>query len=439
MTEITIRSGALVEVDSDAVRRVATGLRRLVADAGETVAQMDAAVDLITQGQPSTFAAVLDATVLRAVLERVGQEGEDIVEKVTSAAALYEAVELRVEAATAAAAGDTARMGIIDARLARLWAQEPSAVAAADVALEHRPPAHLDLYGQALVGGQGLGPMNPWLAFPSLYGVVDALRLGVIPPGARLVSHGAVPVRVSPVARAAATPPPSSLADAASRIPSAGAAQVRVERYAMADGTRQFGVFVAGTRSGGAIEPFDIRSNLELYTGRRSASYEAVGAALHDAGARDGDVVHAFGHSQGAMVIERLALEGGYDTRTLVSFGSPVQADVGADTLGISVRHTDDPVSALQSGGHVTGVGAPGSFVVERLADPAAGIHDLRMPAHALASYTETAALIDASTDPRAAAVRDVFAALGRAEAADATEYVAERVSLGAPAGAGAG
>lgn len=438
MTEITIRSGSLVEVDSDEVRRVATGLRILAAEVGETVAQMDAAVHLIAQGQPSTFAAVLDATVLRAVLERVGQEGAEIAEKVTSAAALYEAVELRVERVAAAAAGDTARVGIIDARLARLWAQEPSAVAAADFALEHRPPAHLDLYGQAFVGGQGLGPMNPWLMFPSLYGVVDAVRLGAVPAAARLVSEGAVPVRVSPVAQAAATPP-SSLADAASRIPSAGAAQVRVERYAMADGTRQFGVFVAGTRSGGASEPFDNRSNLELYTGRRSASYEAVGAALHDAGARDGDVVHAFGHSQGAMVIERLALEGAYDTRTLVSFGSPVQADVGADTLGVSVRHTDDPVSALQSGGHVTGVGAPGSFVVERLADPAAGFHDLRMPAHALASYTQTAALIDASTDPRAAAVRDVFTALGRAEAVDATEYVAERVSLGAPAGAGAG
>lgn len=438
MTEVTIRSGALVEVDSESVHRMATRLRALAGDLDETIAQMDAAVRLIAQGQPSTFAAVLDATVLHAVLQRARQEGEEIATSAASAAALYEAMELRIERVAAAAAGDTARVGVVDARLARLWAQEPSAVAAADLALENRPPAHVDLSGQAFFGMQGLGPMNPWLAVPTVYGVVDAVGLGVIPSGSRLSGAAAVPVRVAPTGQVAAAPP-SSLADAASRIPSTGAAQMRVERYAMPDGTRQFAVYVAGTRPGGAGEPFDNRSNLELYTGRRSASYASVTAALDDAGVRDGDVVHAFGHSQGAMVLERIALEGGYDTRTLVSFGSPVQADVGTDTLGVSVRHTDDPVSALQSGGHAAGVGAPGSFVVERLADRATGLHDLRMPAHALASYTETAALIDASTDPRAAAVRDVFTSLGRAELVEATEYVAERVSPGAPAGAGAG
>jgi pimeloyl-ACP methyl ester carboxylesterase len=260
-------------------------------------------------------------------------------------------------------------------------------------------------------------------------GLVDALRLGVIPAGARLAPGTGTAVRVRPTAAAPPTPP-ASLADAAGRIPSGGSAQVRVERYDMAGGTRQFAVYVAGTRTGGGDEePFDAASNLALFSGETSASYEAVTAALRQAGAVDGDAVHAFGHSQGAMVLERLALEGTYDTRTLVSFGSPVQADVGQGTLAVSFRHTDDPVVSLQSGGHAVGVGAPGSFVVERLADPAAGVHDLQMPAHNLSAYVETAALVDSSGDPRAEAVRDVFERLGAAESAVATEYVAERVS----------
>ncbi len=70
------------------------------------------------------------------------------------------------------------------------------------------------------------------------------------------------------------------------------------------------------------------------------------------------------------MVASRLAVEGGYDVKTLVTLGSPVEADVGDGTLSVAVRHTDDPVAALQGGGYDTAVGAPGSFVAERLADP---------------------------------------------------------------------
>ena len=121
---------------------------------------------------------------------------------------------------------------------------------------------------------------------------------------------------------------PTSLADAAARIPAGGEARIRVERYTMSDGSRQFAVYVAGTQTVApqTREPFDMDSNVELYTGERSASYEATLAALEQAGAEPGDVVHAFGHSQGAMVVAHLALEGGFDDATLVSFGSPVEA-----------------------------------------------------------------------------------------------------------------
>ncbi|MFG6475776.1 hypothetical protein ACFXP7_05255 [Microbacterium sp. P06] len=431
MSAITIRSGSVVEVDTESLRRMAQALSAVVRDAGALVARVATAADLAAEAQPTAFAAVLEATVLRSALERGEREGEEIVQGVRAAAALYEAVELYLQRDAAAAAGDEARVDRMDARLARLAALNPGAVVEGRRALDDAPAGHGDLYGQAFLGAQSLGAWGPWLAFPAVFGIVDALRYGTVPAGARLTPGSDVDVRVRTVSTGPAAPP-ATLAAAAQRIPSGGDAQVRVERYAMPDGTRQFGVYVAGTQTGGgASEPFDNRSNISLYGGERSASYAAVTAALHNAGAREGDVVHGFGHSQGAMVLERLALEGTYDTRTVVSFGSPVQADVGADTFSVSLRHTDDPVAALQSGGHPAGVGAPGSFVVERLDNPSAGLHDLKIPAHSMASYTETAAMVDASADPRAATLREIFDALGTAESAEVTEYAAERLVPG--------
>ena len=228
---------------------------------------------------------------------------------------------------------------------------------------------------------------------------------------------------------------PASLADAAARVPGGAEARVRVERYTMPDGSRQFAVYVAGTQTvaGDPREPFDMASNVELYSGEPSASYAATIAALAEAGARQGDVVHAFGHSQGAMIATRLALEGEYDARTLVTFGSPVEGQVGDGTLSVAVRHRDDPVAALSGGGHIAPVGAPGSFVASRTADPLPGLHDLRMPAHGIDSYTETARMLDDSDDARMEAVRQMFDGLGAAASVDVIEYSAERAVLPQP------
>jgi pimeloyl-ACP methyl ester carboxylesterase len=140
-----------------------------------------------------------------------------------------------------------------------------------------------------------------------------------------------------------------------------------------------------------------------------------------------GDAVHVFGFSQGAMIGAHLALQGDYDTRTLVSIGSPVDADVGSGTLSVSLRHTDDPVAGLAGGGHGEAVGAAGSFVAERVSDPASDLEDARLPAHRLAAYAETAALVDGSNDPRVDGLRALFDTLGEAEAVEVTEYAATR------------
>lgn len=256
--------------------------------------------------------------------------------------------------------------------------------------------------------------------------------LGIVPRDARLTG-GTPVVTLVPVAPAPASAAPAGLAAAAERIPHDSDARVRIEKYTMPDGTKQFAVYVAGMRSAelGGDDPWDGLSNIELYAGRRSASYEATVEALAAAGAQPGDVVHAFGHSQGAMVASRLALENGYDTRTLVTFGSPIDADVGPGTLSVSVRHTDDPVVALAGGGHMGSVGGEGSMVVEREAHPRVGPEDVLAPGHDLAGYTGTAALVDASSDPRVEAVRDVFTDLRHASEIEVLEFAAKREASG--------
>jgi hypothetical protein len=426
VSDLVIRSGGVVEVDTASLREVGQTMTTLAREVGELGERAAAAVDVASQASPTSFNAVLEAGLLRSALERASNEAEDIASRVTRAAALYEAVELHLERDAAVAAGDQARIDAVAVRLGRLTAADPNAVVAGRRALDEARADRDDLYTQAYVASLMAGPLSSWLGLPVLFGVADLLARGPVASDARLTGNPP-PVSVRATA-ASATTPPASLAEAASRIP-AGDARIRVEKYAMADGTRQYAVYVAGTNAGEDTEPFDMASNLQLYSGQRSASYGAVEAALREAGARPGDTVHAFGHSQGAMVLERLALEGDYDTRTLVSFGSPVHADVGADTLSVSVRHTDDPVAALQSGGHPGVVGATGSFVVERVADPLPGLHDLQLPAHQMSEYRETAGLIDVSDDPRVDSLREVFAGLQRADAAEGADYLATRLS----------
>ncbi|MFT4230980.1 MAG: hypothetical protein QM602_11895, partial [Microbacterium sp.] len=258
-------------------------------------------------------------------------------------------------------------------------------------------------------------------------GAVGAGRLG---PDARLTG-AAPPVRVSPVAAASASSPaaPLTLAGGAARIPGGGAARVRVEKYTMRDGSRQFAVYVAGMQSMafGGDDPWDNESNVQLYRGETSASYAATVEALHAAGAGRGDVVHAFGFSQGGMITAHLALEGEFDVATLVSFGSPVEADAGAGTVSASIRHTDDPVAALAAGGQGGSVGAAGSFVAETSFDPATGVHDATIPAHRLDAYVETAARVADTGDPRVQALERSLAGLSEAVSVEATEYAATR------------
>jgi hypothetical protein len=454
--DLDIRGGGAVAVDTATLRAAARGFAVAAGELEDAAAIVDAAARRLTDvgelGWEVSFTVA--ATRRRLAIAIEGAAG--IADDLRAAASMYEIVELRAERAAAEALGDEGAVARADRRMAALVRDHPFAETVAALGAARHVwtwPNGLTAQAPGLVGW--LMPGTLLMAAPlawSLQQAIGGLGAGTIPSTARLSgpAHDVVVTRLTTGAaggaatsgaggasvggvplRGVATAP-SSLADAASRVPGDGEARVRVERYAMPDGTRQFAVYIAGTRTveAGTAEPFDMTSNIELYTGERSASFDATLAALADAGARPGDTVHTFGHSQGAMVAARVALEGGYDVPTVVSFGSPVEADLGDGTLSVALRHEDDPVSALAGGGHAHAVGGPGSFVASRTADPLPGPHDLRMPAHGIDAYTQTASLLDASDDPRMGAVRDVFDGLRGAASVEVIEYSAARVLI---------
>lgn len=439
--EIDISGGGAVAVDTASLRAVAERFLGVARELDEVGVLIGSAGSLLFSGPSGVW--TISHTVERVRLRVLGAQraADRIAADLREAAAVYETIELRAERDIASSSGDVVGLVRMQRQLAALARVHPDAAAAASRAVaEHGMRWPDELSAQAPGALWWIAPGFFGVAGASAWGMQQSIRAagaGSVGRAERLrgpspiVSVTALPAAEPGGASAAAgSVAPPTLSAAAHRIPGGGESRVRVEKYTMPGGGRQFAVYVAGTqtmlsRSG---DPFDMTSNVQLYTGERSASYEAVLAALVQSGAEPGDVVHAFGHSQGAMIVSRLALEGGYDTQTLVTFGSPVEADVGAGTLSVALRHRDDPVAALAGGGHASGVGGPGSFVAQRTADPAAGLHDWRLPAHGIEAYAGTAQMLDESSDPRMGAVRAVFAELAGAGDVEVSEYSATRL-----------
>lgn len=438
--ELEIRGGGAVAVDTETLRAAAARFAGTRAELSSILDRLGALSNMLLEVREYAWAVSSSTWTLTRRLGEVRAEADDIAAALREGAAVYELVELDIAHRTAVLAGDTTAATRLAARLDAVRADHPDAwPQALGSQIDRAVMWPSDLVRQstqlgvdaggalsdpgAVVGGVVLGLTT--LGAATTVGVSGA---GLISRDARL-SGTPGPVTVTPVAPVHAAGAPRGLADVTERMPGADDSRVRVERYTMGDGSQRFAVYIAGMQSHalGGDEPWDNTSNVELYTGQVSDSYAATEQALAAAGARPGDAVHVFGHSQGAMIGSRLAIEGEYDAKTLVTFGSPVEADVGPETLSVVVRHSDDPVAALAGGGHMGSVGAPGSIVVERVYDPAAGAQDVPVPAHRLVNYAETAALIDASADPRVGALRETFAELDAAVSVEATEYAATR------------
>jgi len=217
-------------------------------------------------------------------------------------------------------------------------------------------------------------------------------------------------------AEALRAPAPSGYRELAARIPGSapGSPQVRVERYARADGTSWI-VYVGGTidtafRTG--EEPFDDTSNLYASAGLDAGSVRVAERALQEAGAQPGDKLLAVGYSQGGIVASELVRNDGYDPVGLVTFGAPtagVSLPRGVDE--VAVEHTDDVIPAL--GGMPLGADEGGlerTLVRRRVLDDLPPRPDEGLPAHALARYRDTARELDACADERLNRIRATLA-----------------------------
>ncbi|MDR6868844.1 hypothetical protein J2Y69_003470 [Microbacterium resistens] len=423
--EIDISRGGALAVDTEELYEVVRRLRILGRDL-DLVARELRSVAVSGAGSVPGLGDLGGLGPSAGRVDAVEEALETVVRGVELMAEAYELVELRARA-EALQATDPGEAAALRRDAETRAERRPDADAAAASLLaqwrESRFDGFTEQTGWAGVifpaGGHWGQREQSWLASLWLM-AIGAVGVGVVPGGEALTPRPHT-VRIAPTPVPPPSGPPTGLADVVSRFPTTEGAQVRVEAYAMPDGTRRFAAYIAGTQSIlDPSEPWDMASNAQMYASRAEAdSYQAVLDALRIAGARPGDALDLAGHSQGGMIAQLIARSGEYDVRSVIALGPPIEAELPESVLSVVVRHTDDLVSSLAAGGSPQGTGAPDSIVVERIGDPEQGLHDILLRTHLLDAYAGTAELVDASGDPRVGALRERLA-----ERAGATEIV---------------
>lgn len=398
--DLDIRSGGVVAVDTETLRAAAARLIAEGAQCDDLRASLDQARRIV-QAEGVWFVPPAGAAA------QAGERSRRLAGDLQTMADLASDLRQRAQGIVAADPFVAAKLTALVAR----W-QSQTRIGLTE---QYTPP---------LLPGMG-APVNVAALALFATSLIGIAGRGTVSQGTRL-GGPADPVAITRngVGRTSA---PMSLTQVVDRIPQ-GENRVRVERYTMPNGSRQFMVYAAGT-AGDEREAWDWPANIDLYADHeRAASFEATMAAVADAGAQPGDTVNLAGYSQGGLVASFVALDGTYDVPLLITFGDPVQADVGSDTLSVALRHDDDPVSALANGGFAAGVGADGSFVASRDTPGTAWTGEGAIGSHQLDAYRETAGMLDGSTDPRMDAVRERWQALSQATSVEAFVYGAARV-----------
>ncbi|MGK9148522.1 hypothetical protein KXS11_12920 [Plantibacter flavus] len=479
--DLTLRGGGVVAVATDGHLALADGLVLLAASCEEWASRVEAVAVLdvgqapmgptvvpVADGEAGRAAAVRAARDLRSAAEGAGRLGGQLLMTAEAYGNLERAVAAffeRTDGAVGWAVGSTPALwmtGVVSlAAVALLGTVVRGAVGfasadagqwlddqgsrrlrelAADPAFVQTVRRVVSSTDEALAGFGG-----PIVGLDLLRRTADGV------PGVAvstlLVARGAdaaglftpTGVRVAEAPRPAGEPdrvlPPTTHEELAARMPRGGegSAQVRIERHVDAAGAEQWIVWSGGTIDTGfptdGTEPWDNRSNLYAVAaaavpGLAAESTRATLDAMALAGIPKGASVLHVGYSQGGIVAGAIAASGDYDS-SLVTFGSPVETiDLPDGVARTHFEHTEDLIPAL-SGRHQDPL--DGGTVVSRSVfdgrTPPDGDHPL--PAHDFELYRETAALADASDDPR---VREAIQPLtGLVGSSGSTLYRADR------------
>ena len=431
---LEIDHGGAIAIDTEQLREVGAHLRTVAARYEEARDSVVTAAEAISSSDAPALR--VDIGALRLSGERIGGLAAEIENACTGTllmADAFELVELRAQA-EALALTDAAAATDVRARADEMIADDERLGRMADWLVAGWERRRFEGLGDQYDLGGMLPPMflvGALVGLASGYGKVRPGVAGSEVPGMKAPTSVPVdPVQVTPV-KTSTPRAPDDLAGAFRRIPGGGA-QVAVEKYTMVGGATRYVAYVAGTQNSllslkKGAEPWDMTSNIELYQGATSASYQATLDALAAAGVEPGDRVDVVAHSQGGMIATRLAVESEYEVSMQITAGSPTEPTLREEQTLIQLRHTDDVVSALAAGGSAEGTGSPDSFTASRVGDPGDGVEDLRLKTHGLETYIETAEMVDASTDPRAVALDGYWDELGRAVEVERTEYRAER------------
>lgn len=425
MSGISIDHGGAIAVDPEALRDVARRMDRVTAQYDDAHAAIVRAQGIVADA--AEVAAHVGNGALWASAARVGalrDECADAAAGTLLMADVYEYVELQTAAELEGAAfPDDLRL-----RMDRLAASDERIPQMAAMLVEGWKDDRFEGLDQQSTWRGMLAPFFSAAAVIGTYG-----GRGKIPPGATLTGT-ADAVTVTAVA-AASPKAPAGFADAFRGFAKAPDAQIRVEKYTFAEGPPTYLLHLKGTQSAGVggAEPWDMKSNVELYTGQRSASYQATLDALAAAGVEPGDEVNVVAHSQSGMIAAYLAMESEYDVKVQIVAGSPVDPSLESDQLLAGFAHTDDIVRSLAGGGSPAGTGSPDSFIVTGQVDPPGPGADvgevLSEPwdPHTMEAYIDMGEKADASDDPRVEALRPFWERLAQAESVEATEFHAER------------
>ena len=275
-------------------------------------------------------------------------------------------------------------------------------------------------------------------------GVLGALFGGRVlvdgPVSVSREAHAAAPAGHPAAAPLRPATPPTGVGDLAERVPSpsAGDAQIRIEQYGEA-GDNRWIVYIGGTVEFGLTageEPFDMPSNLHGIADRAGldalriagaesgAGERAVRQAMAEAGVKPGDPLLAVGYSAGGIIAANLAADPELNTVGVVNLGGPVaSADTRESVPVLSIEHEEDLVPAVGGAGHPS----PERLTLSRSVLEEGRHYEALLPAHELARYRASAALVDESEEERLAEFRTFVGEFTGGTQGAASEWIARR------------